>query len=198
VIRVLLVALAGCLAPPIGLGRGAAVGDAAASISVGAACWEHRATAQLEGGIAVHRSTRFELELGGVYTELVDEPARRSLLGIGVIPYVRPRWTFGRVSLALAGSAIALAAGEGGALGGVADLQLGVGGARWSIYGGAYVLGSVIAEGGPEVTAAQLRVGGELWLGTAGVALELYRHTDSLDRVHGDALGAGAKLRVAW
>ncbi len=200
--RMVLCVLAGCVAPPIGIGRGVVADPAVPTIGIGVGGWDHRATAQLEGAVAVHRSPRFALDVGGVYTQLVDERAHGSLLAIGVMPYVQPRWRLGHVSVAVAGSAIALSAGEGGVLGGFADIQLGYRGGRWAVYGGGYATGCMVAETGPVVGALQLRAGAEAWFGASGIALELYRHVESLvdeqRAIHTDAVGLGAKLRVAW
>jgi hypothetical protein len=194
---------AACVAPPLGIGTGAhghvASGNGmAASAGVGVAA--DREVVQVDASFAHRYTKRFALEVGGAMTQLGVQRATDRLIGVGILPYVRPRWTLGRASVALAGSAFAAAGGETGAVGAFLDLQVGIGGDRWSIYAGAYGLGYL--EGlGPSVAATQARIGAELFVGRIGIALELFsgldalRATDDPMATSSRFLGAGVKLR---
>lgn len=205
----IVVVQAACVAPPMGIGRGASLVDPAqpASLAVGAGVAERRVVSQVDGSITFSRSPRFSFDAGAVYTQFVDR-GPDMLVAAGVFPYIRPRFTFGPWSIAVAMSGMAIGAGEGGLLAGFTDVQVGYGGRSWSIYGGGYGSACVVADGGPIVAAAQLRVGAEYLfpIGTRslGVAGELYRHVESLQADyrspvrHADLLGGGVKLRLAW
>jgi hypothetical protein len=201
-----LVVLAGCAAPPLGIGRGAHrdVTDSAISMSAGIGVTPDREVAQVDASFAHRYSKRFALEYGGALTQVGVARESDTLIGIGALPYVRPRWTFGRASLAVAASGFMASGGEGGAVGGFADVQLGIGGAHYSIYAGAYGLGYFEALG-PSLGATQARLGAE-WLfstsaGRFGFAIEAFAGLDAMRPTEEPMsttsrfLGAGLKLR---
>jgi hypothetical protein len=194
----------------MGIGRGASVGDVRpTSIAVGVGAAEHREISQVDGAVTFPRSQTFSFDVGAVYSQFWDRRRDGTLFVMGAFPYIRPRWTFGSVSIALAVSGVGFSGGEGGVLAGFADVQLGYGGRRWSVYGGAYGSACAVADVGPIVVAAQVRAGGEYWFISGpqrfGVALELYRQLESLDvdaqmggELQADFVGGAAKLRIEW
>lgn len=215
-IRLLLLAslgLVGCVAPPLGIGGGAHTPDARAGdrqvttgFAVGAA--PGREAIQAEAAVELRHSKRLAWDVGAAYTQIAMHQDGMPRTLIGFMPYLRGRWTGDRVSASIAGWMFG-AAGESGAAGGFVDVQLGVGGDWWSVYGGAYGMG--YGEGyGPLTGAVQGRLGGELlWRalgGRVGVAVEVYAQYDSIggaDSFHGDPidtinsrfLGGAIKLR---
>lgn len=148
----------------------------------------------------------FALEAGGLIDAVSARDGDRSLHAIGGFPYVRSRFADGALSAAITGAGFAASGGEGGMLGGFADVQLGVGGERWSVYGGAYALGYAEANGGPSTAAAQGRIGVEVLIPVSrvlvGIAVEGYRQVDSLRSspdmppLDSSFPGLGLKLRV--
>lgn len=208
----LTVAVAGCAAPPLGLGTGAHLhaavpGQVASAFGAGFA--RDRQTLQLDTAYTLDRRGRRTDDVGVVLTQLGAATDTGSQRYYGAIPYYRPRWTFGRTSLALAVSGFAATGGEDGAVGAIVDGQLGVGGDHWSVYTGVYGFG-VANTIGAQSLAAQGRVGGEVLLDTGGarigLAVEGYLQADSLggmavggamiDRIEAVQPGLGIKLRV--
>ena len=208
-IVVFLLVVASCAAPPIGIGAGArrrALGQPAVATAWGVGVARDHETYQLEASGTVARPRPWlAVEAGGVIDAVSARDGNRSLLAVSGFPYLRARFERGALSLAITGAAAAAAGGEGGAVGGFGDAQVGVGGERWSLYGGAYALGYAEAAGGPTATALQARVGAELLVPVGkvfvGVALEAYRHTESLRATPDvmafdqDGTGFGLKLR---
>src|SRR5258706_3786441 len=136
----IVIGLAGCVAPPMGIGRGALTGSQPVNVSFGGGELDKRQVMQVEGSYTFPRG---------------------HFLGVGVLPYWRPRWQLGHVSFAVAVSGALFGAGEGGMIAGFADGQVGYGTRNWSIYAGGYGHVCAVADGGPIVFAAQARVGGE-------------------------------------
>jgi hypothetical protein len=227
--RAAFVLLTACVAPPMGIGTGARVrpatvttsdpdwSTAAASAGIGAT--SHRDIAQIEGSLAHRFGPVFSLEYGAAITTVaiagrrsIPEPdvAERSttsstvtgtLLSIGILPYVRPRWQLGPLSIALAGTMLMGGGGEEGSLGLFADAQVGLGGER-SIYTGGYGL-AYIDSFGTYVRASQARVGAELFAGRIGIAVEAFTGIDAIHLYLEEAepvtqrfTGAGIKLRL--
>jgi hypothetical protein len=159
---------------------------------------------QVDGAYAHRFGERFALEVGGAFTQMSIGRDDDTLFGFGLLPYVRPRWTVGRFSAATAFSLLGGSGGEVGAIGGIADGQIGIGGDRWSVYTGVYGYG--YGEGlGSTVAAVQGRVGGEVMFptrrGRVGMALEIYGQADWLRATEDPAtttsrfIGGGLKLR---
>ncbi len=179
--------LVGCVAPPLGLGGGAHTTTArsndsnvATGVAVGTA--PGREAFQAEAAMQFHHSKRFAWDVGAAYTQVAMHHDGMTRTLIGLMPYLRGRWTGDRVSASLAGWMFG-ASGETGAAGGILDAQLGVGGDSWSVYGGAYGMG--YGEGlGPLTGAVQGRLGAELlWCGLGGrvgVGVEVYAQYDSI------------------
>jgi hypothetical protein len=208
VVVAIAVAGAGCVAPPIGLGAGAhrhAADHGQVSAAFGASAADGREAFQVDAAIGFRRSPRFIVELGAVYTQVAVRKAEQSVLAIGGFPYIRPRWTRGPWSFALAAAAMAGSGGETGVFSAFVDGQLGYGTDGWSVYTGAYGLGFAMALG-PGAAAVQGRVGAEkMWRfpgGRLGVAAEVYLQADWLaEDIDGMAVasqfpGAALKLRL--
>lgn len=205
-----VVAVAGCAMPPLGLGTGAAAPTARshwiATAGVGAA--SGRSVVQGELAHTKRYSDHFELECGVAVTQAtIERRVTHGLaIGLGVIPYARPRWRIGRASFAVGGTAGLASGGESGSAGALIDVELGYGEQRWSIYGGGYGLAFASAPT-PWTLAAQLRVGGE-WLGARGshaigIAAELFYGGDAIttEGPHTDwsrVAGFALKLRERW
>ena len=209
---VALVVATGCAAPPIGIGGSARRRPASMSTSTLTTAWgmsvapDHN-TYQLEGSRTMYRPRSWlAIDAGGVVDLVGARDGERAVDAIGAFPYVQPRFSHGPWSAAITAAACAVGAGEGGAVGGFGDLQAGFGGDRWSIYGGSYGLAYVVADGGSITTALQARVGAEVLVPLQrlliGVAVEWYRHVDSLranpdvQSVDSSFDGFGLKLRV--
>lgn len=209
----LAVALVGCAAPPLGLGMGAHLPTSTTGERT-TGMVAHGATAlagsadrrvfQAEGGLGVIGTRWFAFDAGVVYTQLADD-SDGHVFAAGGFPYLRPKLTFGNVSLAGAVAGMGFGGGGGGFYGGIADLQLGYGTPSWSVYAGAYGLTyEVVSEGTTRTSGSQERLGGEYLFPVGpmklGVALELYRQHDELrgnDRsTESRFYGAGVKLRV--
>jgi hypothetical protein len=203
--------LSGCLTPPMGIGRGATAisPDTPASLAAGTGLdSDRRAIQQVDFAWTKKESETFSYDIGAVYTQVV---ARDRLIA-GGFPYIRPRWTWGGTSFALAGSVAAFSGGEGGVLAGFLDVQLGHGGDGWSIYTGAYASAYAIADGGPIASSAQIRAGAELLprlhnrsQSRMGLAAEVFRQVEYFQRedpgpadVRTNIFGGAIKLRVAW
>jgi hypothetical protein len=228
--RAVFVLLTACVAPPMGIGTGARVRPATvtrsdpdwstAAASAGVGTTSHREIAQLEGSLAHRFGPVFSLEYGAAITTVaiagrpsIPKPdvAERSttsstatgtLLSIGILPYVRPRWQLGPLSIALAGTMLMGGGGEEGSLGLFADAQVGLGGERWSIYAGGYGL-AYIDSFGTYVRASQARAGAELFAGHIGIAVEAFTGIDAIHLYLEEAepvtqrfTGAGIKLRL--
>jgi hypothetical protein len=200
---VLVVCVSGCVAPPLGLGPAGGGQGLATSVGVGVA--PGREIVQVEAASSHRFSETFALEYGGAVTQLGAQQTGGMLVGVGALPYARPRWTFGRVSVALAVSGGIASGGEDGSAGAFADAQLAYTTSRWSLYTGAYGLG-YFSTIGPVTAATQARVGGELWLpatdGRIGVALELFTGTDLLQALDQMSAAtsryAGAAVKLKW
>ncbi len=199
--------LAGCAAPPLGLGSGAATMPGGGSViggtaAVGAAA--NRQSFQVEAHVDVDLVSWFGLGGGVVYAQVSDD-REGGVLAAGGFPYLRPRFKYGPMSLAIGLAGFGFGGGGGGLVGGIADLQLGYGTGTWSVYTGAYAHGfDVTGEEPLESSARQQRLGGEyLWPlgeGRVGVALEINHQRDRFRSgdvmVGADQWGAALKLRV--
>ena len=199
--------------------------------NVGVGLAPNREIVQLDASVAHRFGPHFALEYGAALTQVgvagrpsipvpppigriegertevaraIETPEKQTgtLVGIGVLPYVRPRFQLGRLSIALAACVLAGGGGEEGAIGMFADSQIGVGGERWSIYAGGYGL-AYIDSFGTFVRAAQARVGAELFASShVGVAVEAFTGMDSI-QLYEEAeptplsfTGAAIKLRI--
>ena len=209
----LAAAASACAAPPIGLGTGARVpelargGDGAVNAGAGLAVAGGRETMQLDLSLAARLTRWFAFEAGAAYTQLWqerDDGGERVVAG--GFPYLRPRFLIDRVSIAIGLTGIGLGGGGGGFYGGIADAQVGYGTTTWSAYAGAYGHAfNFTSDQTTETFASQLRLGGEYsWRiprGRAGVALEVYRHHDTLTgdgaTIESRFYGAGVKFRFS-
>jgi hypothetical protein len=211
----LAIAAIGCAAPPMGVGSGAlrrpsAGGAASGTIGLGGDV--HRQVFQAEATVNVMPRRWGGLETGFMYVRLADDrPGQRPIDATSAFPYVRPRLAIGSFSIATALTGFGFGGGGGGIVGGIADLQVGWGGERWSVYGGAYAHYYELT-GSAETSSRQLRVGGEYVVFVRTVRLtaaaELYRHSDRIGQRVGDRdtgtfevtrarfFGAGIKLRI--
>jgi hypothetical protein len=204
-----LIVFAACAAPPMGLGPGARLparpgyGQLAGSVGMGAG--PGRQMFQAEGSMAFRAARWFDVDVGGVYTQIAQRRADGTDVTVaGGFPYVRPRVVIDHVSVAVALSGFGMGGGGGGFAGGVADVQLGYGTAAWSVYAGAYGQAfELVADNGLTVSSSQLRLGGEyttrMGPSRVGVAVEVYRHHDTITRdttTESRFIGAGLKLTI--
>ncbi len=201
-----------CAAPPMGFGGGARPivpgadgrsGKVAGGVGVGVG--RDRSWLQADGAMTYAFTRWFSLAAGVTVTRIDTEADGRELDTTGGFPYLRPRLQLGPWSVATGLAGMAFGAGGGGLAGGIADVQVGYGAARWSVYAGAYKHAfEVTGEEPTSASADQLRLGGEYaWQVGAlqvGLAIELYRHHDRLrnDDLTRESrlLGGGLKLRV--
>ncbi len=209
-------AAASCAAPVMGLGTGALhpygpdepVRSQGVQLhgAAGLAAGRGRQTAQFDGSGSLLLRRVFSLDLGIAVTQVQQEVDGGVLNAFGAFPYLRPRINVGPVSIAVALAGLGFGGGGGGLFGGIADLQVGYGTDRWSVYGGAYgQYYEIVSEGNQRTSGSQLRAGGELarryGRTRLALALELYRHHDELggDGVDSEQtfVGGGLKLRVA-
>lgn len=209
----LALVLAACASPPMGLGTGARLpapmrnGDGFVSGGAGVAVGPGRWVQQVEASATARVRRWFSIDLGAAFTQQSQriDGTDRELVATGGFPYLRPRFTMGHVTVATALAGFGFGGGGGGFFGGIADLQIGYGTETWSAYAGAYGHAfEVVSEASVEASSSQLRVGGEYSrrVGPArvGVALEVYRHHDTLrgggQRAESRFVGAGLKLRI--
>ncbi|MCE9572681.1 MAG: hypothetical protein K8W52_05950 [Deltaproteobacteria bacterium] len=209
-IAVVLVVLAACAAPPMGLGMGARMPISqtghsvlAGSVGMGAGPGRQTFQAEAQGQFAIARW--FALEMGGVYTQLAARSGGKEFNTLGGFPYVRPRFRIDRVSIAVALSGFGFGGGGGGFIGGVADAQVGYGTGTWSVYGGAMAHGfELVSEQSLETSSRALRVGGEyttrVGRSRLGIAVEVYRQHDDLrrggTRIESQFMAAALKLSI--
>ena len=210
-IAVVLILLAACAAPPMGLGMGARtpISQADHSVlagSVGIGAGPDRQTFQAEAQAQLAIARWFALEIGGAYTQLAArDDAGREINLIGGFPYVRPRFLIGRVSIATALSGFGFGGGGGGFIGGVAAPHGGDAPPPGGVFGGAMAHGfELTSENSVETSSRALRVGGEytraMGRSRLGIALEVYRQRDDLrrggTRIESRFFAAGLKLSI--
>ncbi|MBK9033188.1 MAG: hypothetical protein IPL61_18270 [Myxococcales bacterium] len=188
-IWILSLLVAGCVAPPLGVGAGPqsprrsshGVLEGRAALGAG----PDRQAFQAEGSAMFRFARNFGLEAGAVYAQVAHKAAGQEVSVKGGFPYVRPRLIVGDVSLAVALSGGGMGGGGGGFFGGIADVQLGYAPAGWGVYAGAYRHGFDLTSEDPiETSSRQYRLGGQYVypMGAArlGVALEAYHQDESL------------------